>query len=218
MRKKLTRLSGLILRPSIICWGITGMPGNAMAAWPAQPHAAVQPVLITTLALTSLVLFLVYALTRKQPRGCRPQDQEDASQTAPAQETDLALEHLFFHQNFPMAKLSLDGFRILDATPSLLMALGYPKAELLGKTGEDLAMIRKKELLKLMTRGWNETEVCLFRKKSGTFKTCHIFNIICRSAAPPYILSIVSGLCTFPASESLPNFIRDLLDNRTIIQ
>ncbi len=211
-------MSGLILRLGILFWGVAGMPADVMAAWPAQPHAAVQPVLITTLALTSLVLFLVYVLTRKHPRMNRSRDSKAADAPLSPLKIERALEHLFEHQKIPMAKLSLDDGRILDATPSLSRALGYPKAELLTKTGEELAIIQKDQIPELLATGWSDTESRLFSHNLGEYKKCHIVNIICRSTAPPCILSIVSGICSPAASEPLPGFISDLLDNRTIIQ
>lgn len=215
-------MSGFILRTGMVCGGGMALPEAAWAAGPTPVQAAVQPVLVTALAFTSLVLFLIYILSRSRAAAKRFHAFPWAGpgKKSRGREISRVLEALYREHQLPMAKLSLDGTRVLEATPSLVTALGTTRAGILEKTGQDLGIFPRssQNAAHLMDRGWAVDETPIFNRHSGKRTRCRILHFVNHSCQPPCILSLVSGLSVKPSPDQLPDFISDLLDNGTIIQ
>lgn len=220
LRERFIQLSRIFPYLGMVFCASLLLPAPGRAAWPVHGHPLVQPVLITALALTSLVLFLIYVFIRRQARTktCHNPDNCPKDLREKTTEADQVLTRLFDTQEFPMAKLNLDQTRILDITSPLATALGYSRTVCLQKNAAELGLVRDRSRQQLLEQGWQEFEARLFDPQTRQNVPCRILSIAIRSGEPPFIMSIVSGLSGTSSSEPFPGCINDILGKKAMSQ
>jgi len=178
------------------------IPAHGAAQWSVQQGAKEHPALVVALALTSLVLFIIYLFQKRETLGKKISRQNHPClNTLKNQKTDKLLSQLFEQEIFPMIKLCLEKGEILDATPPICQILGYTRDEILKKKPFDLGLLPEKKMKeKLITQGWYESDTSLPHKDSESWVNCRTLNILIPSKNQRTVMTIITQISEKPAA------------------